>query len=116
MNQGDAYFDVTPIRETTAAGDVTFSAVNGSSTLTVADVNHGAIVNDFVTFSGAVTLGGNITAAVLNSRIPNSYCNRWKFLHRRGLKTQRELQLRLTHQTRETVALLSLVLIRSTQD
>ena len=66
VNQGDAYFDVTPIRETTAAGDVTFSAVNGSSTLTVADVNHGAIANDFVTFSGAVSLGGNITASVLN--------------------------------------------------
>ena len=66
VNQGDAYFDVTPIRETTLAGAVTFSAVNGSSTITVADVNHGAIVNDFVTFSGAVTLGGNITAAVLN--------------------------------------------------
>ena len=66
VNQGDAYFDVTPIRETTAAGDVTFSAVNGSSTITVADVNHGAIANDFVTFSGAVSLGGNITAAVLN--------------------------------------------------
>lgn len=66
VNQGDAYFDVTPLRETTAAGDVTFSAVNGSSTLTVADVNHGAIANDFVTFSGAVSLGGNITASVLN--------------------------------------------------
>tara|TARA_R100000805_G_scaffold16850_1_gene19412 strand:+ start:1171 stop:3021 length:1851 start_codon:yes stop_codon:yes gene_type:complete len=66
VNQGDAYFDVTPIRETTLAGAVTFSAVNGSSTITVADVNHGAIANDFVTFSGAVTLGGNITAAVLN--------------------------------------------------
>ena len=66
VNQGDAYFDVTPIRETTAAGDVTFSAVNGSSTITVADVNHGAIANDFVTFSGAVSLGGNITAGVLN--------------------------------------------------
>ena len=66
VNQGDAYFDVTPIRETTLAGAVTFSAVNGSSTLTVADVNHGAVVNDFVSFSGAVTLGGNITAAVLN--------------------------------------------------
>lgn len=66
VNQGDAYFDVTPIRETTLAGAVTFSAVNGSSTITVADVNHGAVANDFVTFSGAVTLGGNITAAVLN--------------------------------------------------
>ena len=66
VNQGDAYFDVTPIRETTLAGAVTFSAVNGSSTITVADVNHGAIANDFVTFSGAVSLGGNIKASVLN--------------------------------------------------
>ena len=65
INEGGGYNDITPIRATTAAGDVTFSAANGSSTLTVADTNHGAKENDFVTFSGAVTLGGNITAAVL---------------------------------------------------
>ena len=66
IERGGFYYDVTPIRETTAAGDVTFAAVNGSSTLTVADTAHGAAQNDFVTFSGAVSLGGNITAAVLN--------------------------------------------------
>ena len=60
------YYDITPLRATTAAGDVTFAATNGSATLTVTDTNHGANVGDFVTFSGAVTLGGNITAAVLN--------------------------------------------------
>ena len=64
--EGSSFNDVTPIRETTAAGDVTFSATNGSSTITVSDTAHGAVVNDFVTFSGAVTLGGNITATVLN--------------------------------------------------
>ncbi len=58
--------DVTPVRQTTSAGDVTFSATNGSSTITVSDPSNGAVVNDFVTFSGAATLGGNITAAVLN--------------------------------------------------
>ena len=58
--------DFTPIRSTTAAGDVTFAATNGSSTITVSDPSHGAVVNDFVTFSGAVSLGGNITAEVLN--------------------------------------------------
>ena len=58
--------DVTPIRTTTSAGDVTFSATNGSSAITVTDTSHGAVVNDFVTFSGAASLGGNITAAVLN--------------------------------------------------
>ena len=66
IERGGFYYDVTPIRATTAAGDVTFAAVNGSSTLTVADTAHGAAQNDFVTFSGAVSLGGNITAAVLN--------------------------------------------------
>jgi len=66
IERGGVYYDVTPIRATTAAGDVTFSATNGSATITVSDVDHGAIAGDFVTFSGAVSLGGNITAVVLN--------------------------------------------------
>ena len=66
IEEGEAYYDITPLRSTTAAGDVTFSASNGSSTITVTDTGHGAIAGDFVTFSGAATLGGNITANVLN--------------------------------------------------
>jgi len=67
IERGGAYFDITPIRATTAAGDVTFAAVNGSATLTVTDTAHGASQGDYVTFSGAVSLGGNITADVLNA-------------------------------------------------
>jgi len=63
---GTGYHDITPLRNTTSAGDVTFSASNGSSSITVADTAHGAVKNDFVTFSGASSLGGNITANVLN--------------------------------------------------
>jgi len=66
VESGGAIFDITPIRATTAAGDVTFSASSGTSTLTVSDTAHGAVINDFVTYSGAVSLGGNITAPVLN--------------------------------------------------
>ena len=132
INEGGGYNDITPIRATTAAGDVTFSAaattlaadadaiqttvtltsstgfpetgvikidseiityanVSGNTlvgctrgtygttaashlsaaavtcaTITVTDNNHGALDNDFVTFSGAVTLGDQITADVLN--------------------------------------------------
>ncbi len=132
INEGGGYSDITPLRVTTAAGDVTFSAsdndlngaidaiqttitltstsgfptsgrikiedeiityalVSGSTltgcvrgvndttaashadaqavlcaTLIVTDANHEALENDFVTFSGAATLGGNITADVLN--------------------------------------------------
>lgn len=66
LERGGAYYDITPIRSTTAAGDVTFSATTGSATLTVSDTAHGAQQGDYVTFSGAVSLGGDITATVLN--------------------------------------------------
>jgi hypothetical protein len=132
VNEGGGYNDITPIRYTTAAGDVTFSASantlassvavddttisltsssgfpttgrikinseiityaalsgndligcsrgqNGTtaaahtsstavncSTIIVDDVGHGALTNDFVTFSGATTLGDAVTAVRLN--------------------------------------------------
>jgi hypothetical protein len=67
IEEGQTFNDVTPIRSTTSAGDVTFSATNGSTTVTVIDPAHGANVGDFVTFSGAATLGGTITATILNA-------------------------------------------------
>jgi len=65
-SSGGAYNDVTPMRVTTSAGAVTFAATSGSTTLIVTNASHGAQVGDFVCFTGAVTLGGVITAAVLN--------------------------------------------------
>jgi len=65
--RGSGLNDITPIRETTLAGAVTFAAANGSSVLTVSDTGHGALLNDFVTFSGAASLGGNVTAPILNA-------------------------------------------------
>ena len=66
IQEGSSFNDITPIRSTTSAGDITFAATNGSSTTTVTDTGHGAVNGDFVTFSGAVSLGGNVTATVLN--------------------------------------------------
>jgi len=66
IDEGGSYHDVTPSRVTTSAGDVTFSATNGSSTITATDSSHGAVAGDFVTISGAATLGGLVTADVLN--------------------------------------------------
>ena len=139
INEGGAFNDITPLRETTAAGDVTFSAaantlsanmtvddtvvpittisgfpdtgvvkigsevifyaqVSGSNltnltrgyngttaaahslgdsvtcaTITVSDTAHGALDNDFVTFSGASSLGGQITADILNQEYQISH-------------------------------------------
>ena len=66
IQAGTNYNDITPIRATTGAGDVTFGATNGSSSINVTDTAHGAAQGDFVTFSGAASLGGNVVAAVLN--------------------------------------------------
>jgi hypothetical protein len=65
--RGGSLSDITPIRETTTAGAVTFDATNGSSVIVVTDVGNGALNNDFVTFSGAASLGGNVTATILNA-------------------------------------------------
>lgn len=62
---GGAYSDITPIRATNVVANP-FVAVNGSPNITVNHTAHGAIVGDYVTYSGAVSLGGAITALVLN--------------------------------------------------
>jgi hypothetical protein len=67
IEEGQTFNDITPIRQTTGAGDVTFAATNGSTTITVTDPAHGANEKDFVTFSGASSLGGTITATILNA-------------------------------------------------
>lgn len=132
ISEGGAYYDITPLRLTTSAGDVTFTAAAntlasdvdaGDETLTLTDASgfpdtglikinseqiryaqvvgndlqgltrgangtvvashsstdtvtcatllvshssHGSLAGDFVTYSGAVTLGDQITAAILN--------------------------------------------------
>ena len=65
IQSGNNFNDVTPIRKT-STNSITFAATNGSSTITVTDSSHGAVANDTVTISGAVSLGGLVTAAVLN--------------------------------------------------
>jgi hypothetical protein len=70
---GGFLYDVTPIRTFTSAGEVTFAASTGSPVITVTDAGHGAQTGDFVSYSGAVSLGGNITAAVLNREYQITY-------------------------------------------
>jgi hypothetical protein len=63
--KGGAYYDITPVRITVSLTNP-FTATNLSNVITVSATAHGCVTGDFVTFSGATGLGGNITAAVLN--------------------------------------------------
>ena len=73
LEAGTEVYDITPLQHTSttlgaAAGP--FTATSGSSTLTVSystDTAYNPEVGNYVTYSGAVSLGGNITALVLNA-------------------------------------------------
>jgi len=69
VESGGAYYDITPTRLNTT-NNTTFAADTSapfSAFITVTDAGASSLqVGDFVTFSQAVSLGGNITAAILN--------------------------------------------------
>jgi len=68
IEAGQIIYDITPIRATfaTPTTDNCFTTVSGSKTVTVAINSHGALDGDYVTFSGAIAVGG-ITAPNLNT-------------------------------------------------
>ena len=73
IDAGANLYDITPLQHTSttlgaAAGP--FTATTGSATITVSYSTDGGYVptaGNYVTYSGATGLGGNITAAVLNA-------------------------------------------------
>ena len=73
INQGGAFYDITPIRKVVrpmlGAGGTgnPFTATNGSYQISVYDAAHGCNSGDYVVFTGATGLGTSITAAVLNN-------------------------------------------------
>jgi hypothetical protein len=69
IEKGGQYNDITPfIHISTAVGAAAgpFTATTGSSSITIVDSGYTPNVGDYIVISGAVSLGGNITAAVLN--------------------------------------------------
>jgi hypothetical protein len=73
IEAGEEFYDITPLQHTSttlgaAAGP--FTATTGSAVLSVSystDTTYNPEVGNYVTYSGATTLGGNITANVLNA-------------------------------------------------
>jgi len=66
LGVGGNIYDITPIRAVISSPSASFAATTSSTTIVVTQAGHGAQSGDFVTFTGAVSLGGAITAAVLN--------------------------------------------------
>ena len=58
IEEGTQFFDITPLRRTQTLSSGALASTSGSTTITVTDASHGAVTNDFVTFTGATTFAG----------------------------------------------------------
>jgi hypothetical protein len=74
LNRGGAYYDITPIFDTTVNASTgtsgPFFASNGSNSVTVVDATYNPEAGDYVIFSGAANLyssSGNVSATILNT-------------------------------------------------
>jgi hypothetical protein len=77
LETGGNYIDITPTRAiytnaTTPSTGNCFDTTNGSTTVNVNITSHGAVTGDYVTFTGATSVGG-VPAAQLNT---NHYITR----------------------------------------
>lgn len=70
IQNGGAYFDITPIRATVTLGTDPFTG-NGTTTVTVTATSHGATTGSFVTFSGVT----GTYASVLNAEFQITVVN-----------------------------------------
>ena len=66
IQEGVSFYDITPIRRTASLTAAALATVDTETTVTVTDSGHGAIQNDFVTFTGLSAVNG-ILAADLNT-------------------------------------------------
>lgn len=76
IEQGGTYFDITPVVHTSSNVAGAFIATSGSNVVIVKDATYAPNVGDYLTISGAASLGGNVTATVLNKEFAvNSIVN-----------------------------------------
>ena len=78
ISSGTSIYDITPIRatyttSTTPSTNNCFATTNGSRTVTVTIIDHGAVDGDWVTFSGVVGPIGGIPQAEFNDEFQITY-------------------------------------------
>ena len=66
IEKGGSVYNVTPVRRTVTLTADAISVTDTSTTVTITDNSHGAVLNDFVTFSGLATAIGGVPVGDLN--------------------------------------------------
>lgn len=67
VDNSSEIIEITPIRRSVTLGSNPIATTNGSNVIVMTDVNHGAVIGDYITVSGATTVDG-ITDNLLNSQ------------------------------------------------
>ncbi len=60
--------DITPLRRSVTLGTNPIATTSGTATLTITDINHGAVVGDYITISGSSDVNG-ILAVNINKEL-----------------------------------------------
>ena len=68
VDNSSSIIDITPLRRTITLGTNPIATTNTSNTITITDVNHGAVFGDYITISGATTVNG-LTTGQLNTEL-----------------------------------------------
>jgi hypothetical protein len=68
VDNSSSIIDITPLRRTITLGANPIATSNASNVVTITDVNHGAVKNDYITISGATTFNG-LTTGQLNTEL-----------------------------------------------
>lgn len=67
--------DITPLRRSVTLGADPIETSNTSNTITITDVNHGAVIGDYITISGASNVNGILSTEINKEFVVESVAN-----------------------------------------
>ena len=75
VDNSSTIIDITPIRRSVTLATDPIATSNGSSTLVITDVNHGAVMGDYITISGSTDVNGILAADINKEHIVTAVSN-----------------------------------------
>lgn len=75
VDASSGIIDITPLRRNVLLANNAIETSNGSSSITITDVNHGAVVDDYITITGAVGFNGLADGQINDEFLVDSVIN-----------------------------------------
>lgn len=67
--------DITPLRRTVTLGSNPIATTNTSNVITITDINHGAVLGDYITISGSSNVNGILSTAINKEFVVSNVIN-----------------------------------------